>query len=260
MKKMFLIFAFGAMLISPCFADDKVEHEVFEKAEVEEAEKVNEEKEKVEKDGAVYSDQVQPECCPPEDKEEVKQNLLYSDPWAFLEDELLLVPGYASTFFSPLKAGGTLGALWALQKGVDFNGAKISVLRKYPEKFKKWFCSKFNWAFAGKNKGYEKLGGIVHSIMFILAGVAGYKLSGYLIDTLLYGNSLSSFLFNYPRQNRLMTPASLRDYFDREYERYVKGGFTYILTRTGKVIKFVKMAVKMHKKKISLKFDPDADE
>jgi hypothetical protein len=57
-----------------------------------------------------------------------------------------------------------------------------------------------------------------------------------------------------------MTPASLRDYFDREYERYVKGGFTYILTRTGKVIKFVKMAVKMHKKKISLKFDPDADE
>jgi len=57
---------------------------------------------------------------------------------------------------------------------------------------------------------------------------------------------------DWPKINRFRTPEVLRAFFDKEYELYIKDGWSYLFSRTMKVVKFVKMTVKLHKKRIGL--------
>lgn len=207
----------------------------------------------------------QKEPAAPEQKPEPEQDTsvasLYSDPWAYMKDEILEVPGYLSACFFPAKLGGAVGALAALaQGGVKMNASASGIdhigdglaLRNYPQRFLAWISSKFDWFCGGATQGHAKLGGLFTKILLIATVFGGYKLTNYAIDTMFYGFALSNFLYHYPKRNRKLTPPSLRKYFDDEYEKYLEGRFSYMLLNTRDVVAFVEKAVAMHEANIKL--------
>lgn len=227
MKKIFLFLA-GALLLAPSFvvfAQDQ--EEVLAEGEQEMVEVIQEESEEP-------ASQVTEPVVPAVSTMTKKMR------WQWIEDELLLGPGYATTFLAPLKGLGAVGGLWALNRSVrNGNGPSYATPRSWVNTVREKLWKKGNFSE------------FTHKVLLAVGALAGYKLTKWALESIVYGFALNSFLHNYPQINRDKTPEALRPYLDEEYNEFVKGGFTYLAKRSKKVIGFIRMSVKMHKKGVA---------
>jgi len=183
----------------------------------------------------------------PEGVVEVLPTITTKMAWQFIEDELLLLPGYASSFLFPAKCLGAVGAISSLAQTKKFKCWVSKTSREF--KFLKLLSFR-SWLETVKGKVWndKPFSGFTTKLLFAIGALAGYKLTNWVIETFLYGFALRKFLLQYPKINRAKTPQALHQYFDKEYDAFIKGGTSYIIWRTKKVVCFVEKAVKMYKK------------
>ncbi|MBU1007797.1 hypothetical protein KKA53_01830 [Candidatus Dependentiae bacterium] len=183
------------------------------------------------------AEEVAEEPAKPEEMIDPSPSMSQKMMWQFIEDELLLGPGYLSAFMTPLKGLGAAGALSLLiqdnasSEGLSPRGCVKDAVKTISER--------------AANSPF------VQKTLLAIWAVAGYKLTKWTIECIIYSFFLKSFLYDYPRINRSKTPEQLRPYLDKEYDAFIMGNASYLMKRSKKVLNFVRMAVKMHKKGVA---------
>jgi len=212
---------------------------------------------------------------PPKKRE--RRRYVYKDKWLFLEDELLLAPGYFSTALFPLKVGASLLTLSLLFENShrEAKGTRdISVAAKDPDSGEeKIVTAKINYSTSTKRSflsmrkgvrsffkgifGKGELSSIFSYALMAAGAFVGYRLADWTIETFLYAHRLRGFLRHFPEMYEEKTPKVFREFFRYHHEKSRDSETLYVLKNTRKIIALIKKAVALHKKGMKLKEIPD---
>lgn len=163
-------------------------------------------------------------------KDSVEDKEVYpGGPWQFIEDELLLVPGYpALLVFIPVGFGSGSGKIVS-----------------------KWIRGK--WKGSGRASAQPRGLGWKESVARIcfdgaIGSIVGLT-AGRVYKALLYSTSLIRFFRNWDEKKKLI-PEPLYVFLEKEYKRFVREGYSYFLWHTSRVVRMVENAVELHKANI----------
>lgn len=159
------------------------------------------------------------------DEVEASQPGYPGGPWQFVEDELLLVPGYTSQLSFILKLFTSTLACVGIRELRDGHGDH-------------WFKKTLNDTIPG----------------FICGSICAWT-----YETACYGFALHRFLKNWEK-NRANTPEALYGFFEKEYKAFCEEGTEYIIWNTKRVIKAISSVIECRNGRLEVSICGDAEE